>query len=837
MPRSFILPGQPLRYARSQTFNIKRTRLELELNFDQKSVAGKVRHEIEPAGDSIRFIELDSAELSINSVKINGKDNKEYEIQARIIRIPLGMELFQGNSIEVEIEYFGKPRRGLYFRGPNKDFPQWKVHAFTQGQSEDSKFWFPCYDYPNMRTETETLITVPSNMIVVSNGRLFEQKEEKGKKTWHFVQETPHPSYMTSLVAGEFKNVEEMHNGLLLQYVYPDGRDEEAKRSFGNTPRMIDFFEQVTGQKYPYPKYAQSAVSDFMFGGMENISATTLTDRTLHDARSHLDFTSDNLVSHELAHQWFGDLLTCKDWSHAWLNEGFATYFAALWREQDQGVDDYQYYMYIPTMDVLVDELDRYHRAIVNKSYWDADELFDAHTYEKGAWVLNGLRGLLGDDLFFKGIKNYVAKYKNSDVETSDFRKELENASGKDLESFFDQWLYSPGFPEYTASYNWDSDQKLAELEIEQTNSGIDDTPLFTGPVEIRFTFKDGSKISKKISMNGKKQTFDFYFEDHPVNVSLDPKNWILKKLKFTKPKEMHLYQLQNDENVMERIRAAGQLSAFKTSDVVEALCRAVDSDKFWAVQLEAAKALGKMETREALNSLVQRVNHQDHRTRRGIAYGLRGFADLENEDRERAIDALIKILENDEAYFARGYAAWSLGFYKGSEKAFEAMERATSQESINDIVRYRIFYGYWQMDDPKAIPIAIDQLEKGMWHQGRMMAAYCLGKIGRGDPRALKALLGAEKIPNVYARAEAAGALGVLGDTTAIGDIEAWLSREPEGRARRRLRESIHLLEEKVLETEKISKLNSDVEKLTSDSKKSEAKINALEEKISRQP
>jgi aminopeptidase N len=555
----------------------------------------------------------------------------------------------------------------------------------------------------------------------------------------------------------------------------------------------------------------------------------------LHDERAHLDFTSDNLVSHELAHQWFGDLLTCKDWSHAWLNEGFASYFTALWREHDLGVEDFQYFMYNPYMDKLVDELDRYHRAIVTKKYWDADELFDSHTYEKGAWVLNGIRGLLGDELFFKAIKQYVSKHKNSNVETADFRKELEEVSGQDLENFFDQWLYSPGFPEYAVSYKWNNDQKLAELEVEQTNASVDDTPLFTCPIEICFSFKDGSKISKKIQMHDKKCWFFFSFENAPINVNFDPKNWILKKLRFSKPKEMHLYQLQNDENAMERIRAAQELAAFPTRDVIEALCKSVDSDKFWAVELESAKALGKIGTKEALNALLDRVNHRDHRTRRGIAFGLRGFADLEASDKEKAIDALIKILGNDEAYFARGYAAWSLGFYKGSQKAFEALKMATSQESINDIVRFRVFYGFWQMDDPRAIPIAIEQLERGKWHQGRMLAAFCLGKIGRGDDRARRALLAAEKISDVYVRDEAALALGQFGDTSLIGELESWLSREPEGRTRRRLRESIHLLKEKALETERLSKISVDLEKLAQETTDSRTKISALEAQIER--
>ncbi|MGH2639851.1 MAG: M1 family metallopeptidase, partial [Rhabdochlamydiaceae bacterium] len=335
-----------------------------------------------------------------------------------------------------------------------------------------------------------------------------------------------------------------------------------VERSFQKTPKMLDFFGRQTGLEYPYPKYAQTVVSDFMFGGMENISATTLTEKTLHDERAHLDFQSENLVSHELAHQWFGDYLTCRDWSHAWLNEGFATYFNALFREYDEGVEDFQYSM-IANFEKLNDDVDeRYQRQIVERRYWDPEEMFDSHTYEKGSWVLHGIRGLLGEDLFWRGIRQYVARYKLSLVETSDLRKVLEEVSGLDLEPFFEQWLYSPGFPEYSAALSFDERSNLARIEIEQTNAELEGVPLFSStPIDIVFSFKDGSQKSTRIRMNQKKSSFYFSLSDKPVNVSVDPKNWVLKKLKFQKPKEMFLHQLQRDQNSAERIRAASELT------------------------------------------------------------------------------------------------------------------------------------------------------------------------------------------------------------------------------------------------------------------------------------
>ncbi|MCL4539201.1 MAG: M1 family metallopeptidase, partial [Bacteroidetes bacterium] len=445
MPKSFILPGQPTRYARDQNFRIEHTKIEIELYFESSSMSGIVSHRVTSIGRPIKYVKFDSVDLSIKSTKVNGK-NASFTIGGTSVKVDLGFELSLGSSAEIMIDYSGAPKKGLYFRGPTKKHPTRFVHAFTQGQSEDSKYWVPCYDYPNMKATSEVLIQVPANMIAVSNGRLVSVRDSGvNKKLWHFTQEIPHSSYLQSLVVGEYEKISEVHDGVSVEYYVPSARKQDAARSFSKTPKMLDYFSTVTGLKYPYPKYSQAVVSDFMFGGMENISATTLTDTTLHDERSHLDYQSDDLVSHELAHQWFGDLITCRDWSHAWLNEGFATYFNALFREHDRGWDDFQYAMQV-NFDTLAEEIDeRYHRQIVEKRYWDSEELFDMHTYMKGAWVLHGIRGVLGDDLFWKAVKLYVSTNRATNVETSDFRKAIEQVSGLNLEKYFEQWLYSPG--------------------------------------------------------------------------------------------------------------------------------------------------------------------------------------------------------------------------------------------------------------------------------------------------------------------------------------------------------------------------------------------------------
>lgn len=828
LPKSFFLPGQPTRFPRSTPFKIKHTKLEVTLDFEKKSMLGRASHTIEAVGSPIHRVTLDAAELSFRTVKVNG-DTVKYSVNARSVEIELGFDLRLGEAATLELEYTATPRRGLYFRGDPGSSDE--IHAFTQGQSEDSKFWFPCFDSPNMRASSELLVTVPQNMVVVSNGKLIgnDGPGAGGMKTWHFKEDTPHSSYLTSLVAGDFEKEEENHDGLPLQYFLPKDKLPLAKRSFGKTPRMIDFFEKVTGQKYPYEKYAQTVVTDFMFGGMENISATTLTDRTLHDERAHLDFSSDSLVAHELAHQWFGDLLTCRDWSNAWLNEGFATYFDSLFKEHDLGVEEFQYWMmYSTAMLTYIAETERYERPIVTKRYWDADELFDYHTYLKGNWALNCLRGTLGDEIFFKGIKLYVSKHKRALVETSDFRKAMEEASGLELELFFEQWLYSPGYPSYSVGYSWNEESKMVELLVEQTNAENEGIPLFSNPIEIRLILDEDKSISKKIKMETKKQAFYFSLDSKPKNVNFDPKNWILKNLKFQKPIDMHIYQLTHDENSMERVRACQELSSFTTGDSLNALSDAIENDKFWGVRLEAAKALGKVGTKKAMEILLSKASHKDHKARRGIAAGLRHFSSIEGS--ETAVESLIAYLQNDVSYYARAYAAISLGYYKKSDRAFEALKRNLSQDSFNDIVRFGIFQGFAEMGDQRAVPLAIDYLLHGKHFYGRMYAAYALGKLGRNDAKAIDSLLSMKSDPDTYVKEAAAEGLGMLNDSSLIPSLESWLEAEMEGRVRRMLRESIYNLKQRASESERLSKLDTDVEKLSAQSRKAEERIASLE-------
>jgi aminopeptidase N len=350
-------------------------RLAIEPDLQGRSISSDQRLSIAILQDT-DVIELDAAELQIKSVAAGGKLDFR-SIDDKLV-IKLGRTMKEGSKIELAISYSAKPRQGFYFVAPDKHYPNKHLEAWTQGEATQAKHWFPCIDHPQVKFSSEISVTAQAGFTAIANGKLLKVEPRGKKQIYHFAESNPHPAYLTSVVVGKYAETKDGS----LQYYVPPERKQDAPRTFDQTPNMIKFFEEYLGTKYPYEKYAQVAVQDFVYGGMENSSCTTLTLDTLHDKKAHIDFTSDYLISHELAHQWFGDLVTCRDWQHIWLNEGFATYCEALYWESSRGNDDFHYYVMQTADDYFAEATTRYMRPIVTKVYKHPDDLFDRHKYE-----------------------------------------------------------------------------------------------------------------------------------------------------------------------------------------------------------------------------------------------------------------------------------------------------------------------------------------------------------------------------------------------------------------------------------------------------------------------
>ena len=678
--RPFALPGDTPHYARDRVVDVRHIKLQISIDPKAKRIEGAAHTTFVPINDGVSHVEFDAVEMNIKSVRLmspakvsplprrgrgaGGEGGAAralpYTYDDGKLRIELGAGRKAGEELTTVVEYSATPRRGLYFIGPDKGYPAKPVQVWSQGQDEDSRHWFPCVDFPNEMATSELLVTVPTPLTAVGNGELISVDDNKSKKTrtFHFYQSRPHVAYLLSVAAADFAEIVETVDGIPVQYYAQKGRQNEAQRALGRTPAMLRFFGERTGVSYPYAKYAQVCVADFIFGGMENVSATTLTDTCLFDKKAAPDAAdnTDGLVAHELAHQWFGDLLTCRDWAHGWLNEGFATYFDELFAEHHRGVDVFRYEMRVNQEIYLGDDTRRYRRPIVDNVYNEPIDLFDRQFYEKGGWVLHMLRYNLGDELFWKSIRHYVAKHQGGNVTTPDLQRSIEQATGRNMDQFFDQWVYGAGHPQFTVSFEYDDKTKQGKLTVKQTQSSDNKTAeVFHTPVDVSFGYEKLEHELHRVEIQEREQSFYFALPEKPKLVRFDYGGWLLKTCEFKKSAEQLIYQLKHDDDVLGRIDAASGLAKLGTNEAAGALKDAVLHDKFFAVQARAARALGSIGSEAALEALLACTSVANSRARRGVFAALGEFRDEAPLQRgakaAAALEAVLK--KGDKSYYA----------------------------------------------------------------------------------------------------------------------------------------------------------------------------------------
>jgi len=833
--RPFQRGDVPPRYARDRTADVRHIRLDLSFDFEAKKLMGRCTTTLAAINDGLDHVEFDAVELNIHRVG-RGDAALPYAYDGRKLRVSLDPVCASGDEVVIVIDYDAQPRRGMYFIEPDDAFPDKPREIWTQGEDEDSRYWFPCYDYPNDKATSEIVASVPAQLRAVSNGKLIaEQADPLGKtKTYHWRQDVPHSAYLMTLCVGPYVEISESYDGIPIVYYVHPGREDDARRAFGNTPRMVQFFSEQIGVRYPYDKYAQVAVNDFVFGGMENTSATTQTAETLHDARAHLDFSSDPLVAHELAHQWWGDLLTCRDWAHGWLNEGFATYFETLWVEHDKGDAEFRYALHQEAHEYFEEDSKEYRRPIVCNTYREPIELFDRHLYQKGGLVLHMLRFVLGDALFWKAMHHYCEMFRGQNVITTDLQRAIEQATGKNLDWFFDQWVYKAGHPEFEVTYAWDDAAKLAHVTIHQKqHSGASDavagfsTPLFRMPVVIDFDCS-GTRIEFRVEVASQEQGFHFPLPMRPRMVRVDPGNWILKTLQFNPGKDLLLYQLKHDD-VMGRIFAAHALAAESDPQVIDALRETLLHDPFWGVQAEVAAALGNIRSSAALDALLVGLQLSHPKARRGAVKALGEFRD------ERAATALVAILERgDASYFVEGQAAAALGKTK-SPQAYDALLRALDKPSYLETIRAQVFGGFGELKDARCIDVAKAWSSYGKPLRARVGAVLCLGRLGgahldrRDEVAEFLGTLTADRDFRVRLNLpEAFEALKSLDPVRP--HLQRMVDQELDGRIRRRARIAIERLQEGRSHTEELKSLRDDLETLRDQNRQLRDRLDRVE-------
>jgi aminopeptidase N len=828
---NFPLPGDRPRYPRDRVADIKHVRLDIALDLDAKRISGSVAHTFSPMNDGLASLDLDAVELDIAAVRTAAGTELKYTVSDNRVHVDLGAEHHPGEDLTIVVDFEGSPRRGLYFIGPDEAYPHKRVEAWTQGQDEDSRHWYPCYDYPNEMATSEMHVTVADKYMAISNGELRGVDEAPGnQRTFHWHQETPHVAYLLSVVAGEFAEINDEWDGIPIQYYVPQGREADGREIFRNTPDMLRFFSEKTGIRYPYAKYSQVVVQDFIFGGMENVSATTLTENALYDERGRVDADADALIAHEAAHQWFGDLLCCRDWSHGWLNEGFATFMELAYAEHHKGRDEFLYALRME-MDTYLGESGRYKRPIVTNVYNEPIDLFDRHLYEKGAIVLNMLRVILGETLFWKSIRRYAISRRGTSVVTTDLQRAIEEATGKNIDWFFDQWVYKAGHPEMKGDFAWDEENRTAKLTLKQSQSGDDVAEVFRLPLRIDFVLDNRETVSTRIEVSEKDQSFFFPLAAKPAFVRVDPE--VLKGLDLDRSSDMLRRQLAEDDNVLGRVDAARALGKKGDRDAVAALGKSAREDSFWGVQAEAAKALGSIGTPGALDELLAATSVLHPKARRAVMRALGEFRE------DRAAEALARVIEDgDASYYVEAAAAGAIGKTR-TDRAFSALLRALGKDSYNEVIRSGAVEGFSELRDERAIDIAMEWTSYGKPSNVRGAAASALGKLAEYAPEHRKEQIIDRLITLVddtwfRTQMSAIQALQSLKATKALPALERTAASALDGRTIRSARVATRAIRESGTKDDEVKKLREEVEKLTGENRGLKDRLDKLEARLS---
>lgn len=753
-------------YAPDRVVDVRHIKLDVTPDFRARSVAGTATLQFAPIAKPIKKLELDAVDLEVAAVR-GSQPVEDYSVDRENLTIVFAEPVPVDADAWVEIDYSAEPKKGLYFRTREMGFDPGDEHVWSQGEPHEARHWYPAFDYPNEKSSTEVILHVPAEMTALSNGRLLGEvvDETGGLKTVHWLQEKPHANYLLCIVVGRLAKIEKQVGDLPLAFFTQPSLAEHAANSFADTAAIIEFYEQETGVRFPWDKYYQTTIGDFMWGGMENTSLTTLTQDTLFSDATENVYESRGLDAHETAHQWFGNYVTCKDWSHLWLNEGFATYYTHLYEGHKLGRDAMLYGLYLDARDaVLPQGEDR--RPIVYRQYRRPLDQFDFRAYPKGSWVLHMLRSQLGPELYRRAIHNYLGRHAWGVVETEDLREALEDVSGRTLDQFFDQWVYHAGHPKLTIEYKWLADEQLAHVHLEQKPSTDAAPQVFEFPATFRFVV-DGQPIDKRVPIDKAQHDFYVRLPTKPTIVRFDPEYTVLAEVDFDKSDALLRAQLQDQGDVIGRVLACKALGKRKTAKSIAALKEALDSDPFFGLRVQAAEALEAIRTDESFEALLASRDQEDARVR------LRVVELIGRHYRPEARDALLEVAAEETNPAVVAAAIRALGKHNAPETHAAIRQALASTHFGNEPVG-AAFEAIEQLRDPALQADVIETLtrRRDELRFGKLQSGLqALAKISADDEHreaAYQLLASYLNHPRKGLAQSAVAALGELGDERA---------------------------------------------------------------------
>ncbi len=807
--RAFAEPGVTPHYAPDRGYQIEHIALDLRLDPVARTFAGsaRIRFHALPGGPSTYALDLD--ELTVDSVTDGAGAPLRYTYGDGKLVVPA--------VAEVIVAWHGSPRRGLYFVGPNPSEPARLPEVWSQCQDEDAHFIFPCFDHPAMKHAFTTTVTVPAGYTCVGNGRLSQRDGDR----WTWEQVEPMPAYLWTCVVMRAEVVTEEWDGIPLRYVVPEGEPEAlVRKAFARTPQMIAFLSGLYG-RYAWPRYDQVVVHDFIFGGMENTAATTLLDLVLTDI-PELEWDPDELIVHEMAHQWFGDLLTCQDWSQGWLNEGWATYTEYLWNAHAVGADHAAYALYEQLGSYLSEDGGRYRRPIVSYMFREPIDVFDRHLYEKGALVLHTLRAELGEDAFWAGVRLYLARHRYQTVHTRHFQRAMEDATGRTLDRFFDQFVYSPGHPALEVAVSHDAG--MVSVHVKQTQEGDGVPSAYAFPLLIGVGGQE-----HRVTVDQRERGFTFPSIEAPAFVRIDGDFRMLAEIKLKAPRSWLIAALKGDSGAIGRIRAAKALAEEGSLEAVDALCSRLSgevAEAFWGVRGEIADLLGERGGERATAALIVALDDGSARVRRRVVSALGGI-------RRPEAAAALAARKSDVSILVEGEIAKALGKLRDSS-ARARCEALLPRESWSEILRCRAIEGLSLLRDAAVLPTLLDWTRTDKPVRARAAACGALARIGDEvevtRTGAVERLIELAEDDNFRVQVSAINALGTLRDGRAVPVLERAHGSAGDGRCRRLAWEALANIREGRTTAEGLAALRGQVDGLADENRRLRDRVEKVE-------
>lgn len=760
---------------------------------------------ITPLGKPTASLTLDAVNLKFKSVTLaDHKVEQSYDDRVLTLRFdpPLALDAKYDLIMDYECD---RPVDGLFFTPTapaspaspaSPDVPEYSAEVHTQGESDTNRHWFACHDFPNDQMSTELIVDVPAGFQVSSNGRLVSNLTSGDRAVWHWSQEKPHVAYLVSLVIGKFDVVEIPHPRVPMKVWVPVGRGGDVPRSYGRTGEMIDLFEKRFGVPYPWERYDQILAKNFNAGGMENTTATTMYPTAVYDKTALLDGDLESLIAHELCHQWTGDYITCKSWAHIWLNEGWASYGSDLWFEQRDGVDGYLENIRDEFSVARGDRTDDNRIAMVSNEYDDPDDVFGrvANPYPKGASILHMLRMMMGDEVFWKGVRLYFQKCGPGLAETNDFRYAMEEASGLGLEWFFDQWCYRPGTPALKVNSIYDGATRMLTLDVEQSQKIDEATPAFrfTLPVLIRTTT---GEMKHDIQVDSETTTYSVVLDGPPTMVAIDPQLHVLKTMTEDKPPAWWIEQLSNPPSIVAKHQAIEALGGSDSAENIALLTEIIRDDRQRpGIRNSAVESLAKFGSPEAKQAMLELAKAGVPEAKVRVTL----VSQLRNLDKAQAAEGLLKFAQEDVSYAVRASAIDGLAALKCKEQA-DAVVALVEYPSHNDQVRNAALRALADFDDARALQLAMKYAAYGYMDRSRPTAISVVGRLAKHDQsKAVEFLIALLDDPEQRAVNAAGAALAETGDRKAEPRLRQMMENSPDPELRVRAKGWVETLRNK---------------------------------------